>query len=128
MVYEDLLFRFTKMSKETLGDNLIGIYLHGSAAMGCFHSQKSDDDILENPLYVTLNLCRVLAYLQEGLVLSKKAGGEWGVKILPGEFHGLINTALACYEGERKMKAEAKLLQDFAGQMLVQIEECRKKL
>lgn len=50
------------------------------------------------------------------------------MKILPGEFHGLINTALACYEGERKMKAEAKLLQDFTGQMLVQIEECRKKL
>ena len=255
MVYEDLLNRFTKMSKETLGDNLIGIYLHGSAAMGCFNPQKSDldlilvvendisdidkmdfmrnvvklngeapakgfelsivkkehcnpfiyptpfelhfscshlnwfrnnpddyvdkmkstdkdlaahftiirkygivlygaeieetfgevptrdyidsiwydvenskDDILENPLYVTLNLCRVLAYLQEGLVLSKKAGGEWGMKILPGKFHDLIDTALVCYESDREMIAEPKFAQDFARQMLVQIQEYREKL
>ena len=255
MVYEDLLNRFTKMSKETLGDNLIGIYLHGSAAMGCFNSQKSDldlilvvgndisdidkmdfmrnvmklneeapakgfelsivkkehcnpfvyptpfelhfscshlnwfrnnpddyvdkmkstdkdlaahftiirkygivlygaeieetfgevptrdyidsiwydvenskDDILENPLYVTLNLCRVLAYLQEGLVLSKKAGGEWGMKILPDKFHDLIDTALVCYESDREMIAELKLAQDFARQMLVQIQEYREML
>lgn len=255
MIYEDLLHRFTEMSRDILSDNLVGVYLHGSAAMGCFNPQKSDldlilivgndildiekmefmrnvvklnkeapakgfelsivkkehcnpfvyptpfelhfsnahlnwfrndpddylrkmkgtdrdlaahftiirkygivlygaeiektfgevpvkdyidsiwydvenakDDILENPLYVTLNLCRVLAYLREGLVLSKKAGGEWGMKTLHSGFRGLIHTALACYESDRKMIAEAKLLQDFAGQMLVQIEECWEKL
>lgn len=253
MICEDLLRRFTEMSRDVFGDNLIGVYLHGSAAMGCFNPQKSDldlilvvgndisdvekmefmrnvvnlneeapekgfelsivkrehcnpfiyptpfelhfscthltwfknnpddyvdkmkgtdkdlaahftiirkfgvilygaeikeifgevppkdyidsiwsdvenarDDILENPLYVTLNLCRVLAYLQEGLVLSKKAGGEWGMKALPRVFHGLIQNALGCYEDDREMIAETELAQDFARQMLVQIEEFRK--
>ena len=249
MVYEDLLFQFTEMSKQILGDNLVGIYLHGSAAMDCFNPQKSDldlilvvehdipdseklaflvnvvslneeapvkgielsivkkeycnpfvyptpfelhfscahlqrikekpedyvknmhgtdkdlaahftvirkfgvvlygagigkvfgevpakdyldsiwadvenafDEILDNPLYVVLNLCRVLAYLREDLVLSKKAGGEWGIKTLPREYHALIKNALECYETDREMKVDPKLLQDFAKQMLAQID------
>ena len=38
---------------KTLGENLIGIYLHGSLAFGCFHPLKSDIDVLavvERPL------------------------------------------------------------------------------
>lgn len=250
MVYEDLLIRFTEMSRATLGDNLIGIYLHGSAAMGCLNPQKSDldlilvvekeipdaaklefmrnvvklneeapakgielsivkkaycdpfvyptpfelhfscmhlnwfienpndyvekmkgtdkdlaahftiirrygivlygagieevfgevpakdyidslwfdvenacEDIVENPLYVTLNLCRVLAYLQEGLVLSKQAGGEWGMRTLQGKFHSLIKTALECYKTDRKMTVDKELALDFASQMMVQIKK-----
>jgi len=46
MIYEDLLFRFTEMSKKILGNNLVGIYLHGSAAMGCFNPKKSDLDLI----------------------------------------------------------------------------------
>lgn len=249
MVYEDLLRRFTEMCKETLGDNLIGIYLHGSAAMGCLNPRKSDldlilvvekeipdaaklefmrnvvilneeapakgielsivkraycdpfvyptpfelhfscshlkwfrenpedyvdkmkgidkdlaahftiirrygivlygagieevfgevpvkdyidsiwfdvenarEDIMENPLYVTLNLCRVLAYLQEGMVLSKQAGGEWGVRTLHKVFHGLIETALECYKTDREMTVDKELAREFAGKMLVKIE------
>ena len=34
MSYDDLLLRFVQMSKDVLGENLVGIYLHGSAAMG----------------------------------------------------------------------------------------------
>lgn len=45
MVYEDFLSRFTGMSRDTLGENLIGVYLHGSAAMGCFNPAKSDLDL-----------------------------------------------------------------------------------
>lgn len=32
--------------KEELGDNLVGIYLHGSLAMGCFNPDTSDIDLL----------------------------------------------------------------------------------
>ena len=32
--------------KNTLGDNLIGIYLHGSLAMNCFNPKTSDVDFL----------------------------------------------------------------------------------
>lgn len=255
MVYEDLLLRFTEMSRATLGDNLIGIYLHGSAAMGCFNPQKSDldlilvvekeipdatklefmwnvvelnkeapakgielsivknvycdpfvyptpfelhfscthlnwfrekpedyvekmkgtdkdlaahftiirkygivlygagieevfgevpqkdyidsiwfdvenacEDIVENPLYVTLNLCRTLAYLQEGLVLSKQAGGEWAMRILPEKFVGLIEAALECYKSDREMTVDQELMQDFASQMIMHIEEYHNRI
>ena len=38
--YRDLLQRFTEKSAEIFGDNLTGIYLHGSAAMGCFQARN----------------------------------------------------------------------------------------
>ncbi|WP_227793434.1 GNAT family N-acetyltransferase [Paenibacillus guangzhouensis] len=42
-VYLDqLVARF----RDALQDNLVGIYLHGSLAMGCFHSSRSDVDCL----------------------------------------------------------------------------------
>ncbi len=33
-------------SQEILGENLVGIYLHGSATMGCFNPEKSDLDFI----------------------------------------------------------------------------------
>ncbi len=54
-------------------------------------------DLPENMMYYTLNLTRVLAYKKEGLILSKKEGGEWGLKNLPEEFHPLIRKALEEY-------------------------------
>ena len=224
MPYGDLLLRFTEMSRDVLHENLIGVYLHGSAAMGCFNPQKSDldlilvtesglsrdvkmefmknalrlngeapskgmewsivkkevcrpflyptpyelhfsmahlnwfqenpddyvarmqgtdkdlaahftiirqygitlygqdidqvfgavprqaymdsiwsdvenayEDIAADPVYIALNLCRVLAYLQEGLILSKKAGGEWGLRTLPEEFRPFLWAMLQSY-------------------------------
>ena len=41
-----LLDEFICNSKNILQDNLIGIYLHGSLAMGCFNEKKSDIDLL----------------------------------------------------------------------------------
>lgn len=32
--------------QQTLNDNLVGVYLHGSLAMGCFNPQRSDIDLL----------------------------------------------------------------------------------
>ncbi|MCR5466826.1 MAG: DUF4111 domain-containing protein, partial [Lachnospiraceae bacterium] len=37
---------FTEESKRILGDNLVGVYLHGSAVMGCFNPGKSDVDLI----------------------------------------------------------------------------------
>lgn len=260
IVCEDLLQRFTEKSAELFGDNLIGIYLHGSGAMGCFQPQKSDldlilvvereipdavklefmrhvaawngeapakgielsivketyckpfvyptpfelhfsqshvqwyrenpldyidkmkgvdrdlaahftiidrygivlfgkpvsevfgpvpredyidsimsdienakEDILENPVYVILNLCRVLAYLRgekcsgqtssaKPLILSKKGGGEWGLKFLPREYSGLIEAALACYRDGTEMTVQAEKAEHFADYVLTQIQ------
>lgn len=37
-------------------------------------------EILKDPVYFLLNMCRVAAYAEEGLVLSKKRGGKWGTE------------------------------------------------
>lgn len=248
MVCEDLLRRFTDMSRALLGENLVGVYLHGSAAMGCFNPKKSDVDLIlvvresvpdtvklafmrqvvamneeappkglelsvvkqedcdpfqyptpyelhfsathlarfrqdpgdyvarmrgrdkdlaahftvlrhcgvvlygeavgtvfgevpkadyidslwydienaaadigEHPVYMTLNLCRVLAYLREGQVLSKKAGGEWGLHTLPKRYHPLIREALCCYVTDEQRLPHGGTGPDFAQYMLAQI-------
>lgn len=251
MVYDDLLARFTEMSKDILGDNLVGVYLHGSAVMDCFNPQKSDldlilvveralddgvklaflaelvrlneeapekgfelsivrravcdpfvyptpyelhfsnayldrvkreparyvaevvgcdrdlaahftiigrygrtlfgapigevfgavpradyidsilfdieharEDISENPMYMTLNLCRVLAYLREGLVCSKKAGGEWGLRALPERFRATVADALLCYAGDKVMRVREEEAVAFAEYMRSEIDAC----
>ena len=43
---DSLLQGFTEQSKAILKDNLVGIYLHGSAMMGCFDPEKSDIDLI----------------------------------------------------------------------------------
>lgn len=255
MDYTNLLFRFTQMSKDIFKNNLVGIYLHGSYAMGCFHPEKSDLDlllvvdgdipdlqkqsfmenvirmneeapakgielsivkrevcnpfvyptpfvlhfsiahlawfkenpkdyvekmngidkdlaahftiinhhaivlygaevkevfgkvpkldyadsiwtdikeakteILTNPMYITLNLCRVLGYLKDNLILSKKTGGEWGLENLPQEYHELIKEALICYQTGRKVEVDTKVASSFAEYMLYKIEERRDTL
>ena len=43
---ESITEAFVTASREILGENLVGIYLHGSAVMGCFNEKKSDIDLL----------------------------------------------------------------------------------
>lgn len=82
-------------------------------------------DILTDPMYVTLTLCRVLGYLKENLILSKQTGGEWGIKNLPQEFHELIQEALICYQTDRKMVASTKVANEYVEYMIDKIEECK---
>jgi predicted nucleotidyltransferase len=42
----DQLNHFAAEMSTILGDNLIGVYLHGSLAMGCFNPARSDLDLL----------------------------------------------------------------------------------
>jgi hypothetical protein len=44
--YKKIIDVLSDKSKEILGDNLIGVYIHGSIAMQCFNWNKSDIDIL----------------------------------------------------------------------------------
>lgn len=250
MVYENLLHCFTEMSKAILKTNLVGIYLHGSAALGCFNPNKSDldlivvvksdisddakmefmnnvvklnqeapakgielsivkrkfcntfvyptpyelhfsnthlqwykdnpkdyvekmngvdydlaahftiikkcgivlygatidtvfaevekkyyidsifrdineakKDILDNPVYIILNLCRVLAFIREDLILSKKAGGEWVMKALPQRYWGIIQEALQSYSFDSDMIVEHDIAVEFAKYMLGEIKK-----
>jgi len=86
---------------------------------------EAEEDILENPVYVILNLCRVAAYLQDSVVLSKRDGGLWGLVHLPEHWHDLIRQALTAYE----TGMEYRLLgmeQAFAGELLKEIRRKRR--
>ena len=43
---QKMLEALVKAAKDTFGEKLTGVYLHGSLAMGCFHKAKSDIDVL----------------------------------------------------------------------------------
>lgn len=86
--------------------------------------ENAEADILQNPVYVILNLCRVSAYLKNERVLSKREGGEWGIKNLPECYEGLIRAALMAYEnaGQQPVWEESGSAA-FARYMLKQISE-----
>ncbi len=89
--------------------------------------EGAKEDILENPVYVILNLCRVLAVVCQNLVLSKKEGGEWAMKKLDGRA-GLIRRALAAYAGGETLEIgpeEQEAAREFAEYMLTEIQKDR---
>jgi len=85
--------------------------------------ENASQDIRENPVYVILNLCRVLGYIREGLVLSKADGGNWGIAHLPKVYTPLISSALAYYTDGVPVPfdCDAEIGQRFAEEMVNEI-------
>ncbi len=67
-----LLFAFVEASKNCFGENLTGVYLHGSAAMGCFHPETSDLDLIV-VVKDTPDETAKLAFLNQVLKLDQDA-------------------------------------------------------
>lgn len=84
----------------------------------CADIEEAPTDILENPVYITLNLCRVLAYKNDSLIRSKAEGGKWGEEHLPEAYRPLIEAALEEYSGGKKMEIDKELAAQFAEYML----------
>ncbi|MBO4679260.1 MAG: DUF4111 domain-containing protein [Lachnospiraceae bacterium] len=82
---------------------------------------EAGEDIAYNTMYVVLNLARVLAYSRDGLVLSKKEGGEWALGNLPERYHSLIKNALQEYEKGTEPAYDKKLAKRYADYMLSRI-------
>jgi len=114
-----------------------GIVLSGSPIVEAFNpidkrfymdSIKSDVDgalegITENPVYYVLNLARVLLYLKESVISSKKEAGEWALNELPEQFEDTISQCLAKYENKVDvLHLEDKGLIDYTNYMLGEIE------
>ena len=49
------------------------------------------------PVYAVLNFCRVLAFIEQGLITSKREGGQWGLQALPPDYQSVIREALKEY-------------------------------
>lgn len=88
----------------------------------CFDVENAVWDILEDPVYMILNLCRVLAFLKDGLCLSKARGGEWGISHLPEEYRGIARQALDSYLSDTEMNLERESAQSFAEYMTGEIQ------
>ncbi|MNP13228.1 Streptomycin 3''-adenylyltransferase [compost metagenome] len=92
-------------------------------------SIKSDiedalEGITDNPIYFVLNLSRVLLYLKESVISSKKEAGEWALNYVPTEYKGVIAKCLAKYNNEVEYLNLSKItLLNYATYMLKEIEE-----
>ena len=79
-----------------------------------FDVEEAVEEITVYPMYLTLNLARVLAYKEEGLVLSKKEGGEWAINNLPSGYHPLIMDALREYSESENVSYDKELAKHYA--------------
>lgn len=127
---KDLAAHFTVIKK--VGYNIFGERIEdvfGEVPMENYlDSIRSDvenatDDIVENPIYIILNLCRVLAYKNDGLVLSKEQGGLWGIENLPKQYQVLTSRALNNYKSEIEDNLDRELLLNFSNYMIGNIFE-----
>lgn len=84
--------------------------------------ENAEEEIDDNPVYIILNLCRVLAYLEDDVVLSKKQGGEWGRENLPVECRNLIEKALESYQSDTEFVKDG-FERNFVDYMLSRIKE-----
>jgi len=86
--------------------------------------KDADIEIVQNPVYTILNFCRILIYLKEGKIVSKKEGGEWGVENLPVRFHDLVYEALSVYNGAKENGSwDNPSLKDFVTSMKIEIDK-----
>lgn len=99
---------FAPVSREAYIDSLL------------YDIENAETDIVNNPVYFVLNLCRVLAYLEDGKILSKKQGGEWGAARFP-RHAALIRAALTHYVHGSNFSAPQAVLAEFAAHMLGEI-------
>ena len=81
------------------------------------------EEITENTMYLTLNLARVLAYQEDGLVLSKAEGGEWAIRHLPSEYHPLIAGAMREYSESAEVAYDPALARRYAEYAIMRIKQ-----
>ena len=83
--------------------------------------EDAKEDIQANTMYITLNLCRVLAYKREKLILSKQEGGIWGLTHVPEKYSKLIQEALDEYASVGTMKLDEEVAVEYATYMMEHI-------
>ena len=88
--------------------------------------QGAEEEIMENPVYMVLNLCRVLAAVAEDKVLSKEQGGRWGKENLPEPSDRLVDSALSAYVSGTPFRPDEAAAKAFAKDMIRRITELKE--
>ena len=117
-----------------------GIVLYGQPIKEAFRpidhhfyldSIKSDVDgalegIIDHPVYYVLNLARVLLYVKDAVISSKKEAGEWALTLheLPSSYKDIIAECLTMYEsGLTDLHFDEKNLFNYSEYMLSEIDK-----
>ena len=109
-----------------------GIVLHGSVdwpvpsqadalAAVWYDIATAVDDVVDNPVYVILNVCRTLWWLEHGVVLSKSAGGAALLPSLTGDTREVVAAVLAARATGQAVTVEPTRLQVVAGELLARV-------
>ena len=85
--------------------------------LGSTGSNSSSTAEWSTPVYNVLNLCRVRAFLEAGLITSKREGGEWALLHATPFQANLIRQALAEYTNSQKQEWNQQALQRFGQEM-----------
>lgn len=80
--------------------------------------KNAKEDIIKNTVYIILNLCRVLAYKNDSVILSKEQGGLWGISNLPNEYIELISKSLKSYKSDIDENFDREKLLNFCDYMI----------
>lgn len=84
--------------------------------------EGAKEEIIENPVYIILNLCRVVAYLKDNLITSKKNGGQWALHNLASEYQNIISSALQGYEYGKDVHINEEEAHRFSDYMMLIIK------
>ncbi|UFT98409.1 DUF4111 domain-containing protein [Radiobacillus kanasensis] len=83
------------------------------------------ENIQKNPIYCSLNMIRVLWFLQEGVISSKKEAGDWALNNFPGSQAKTVKQVMDGYANgkEDNFFGEGQLwqLRDF---IFAKVQEC----
>ncbi len=80
------------------------------------------NECISKPGYVVLNVCRTLAYLRQGLLLSKLEGGEWALDNLDKSYDKLVSDSLQEYKCGEKLNLDKKLSEKLVDATIEEIE------
>ena len=79
--------------------------------------KDDDNEILDNSFYYVLNLCRVLAFVKDGLILSKLQGGKYFInnyltKNTKQEYIDLVNESINIYTSQDDLHKSKETITD----------------
>ena len=114
---------FGRATEQVFGEVPFSCYLDSIWRDVCDAQQEIED----HSLYLVLNLCRVWAAFQQGLVLSKSEGAKWANEFLPKQLHPIVDDALAAYLDGKNFCCEKERLHQFTNFILRKIDTLRLK-
>ncbi|MBO8173317.1 MAG: DUF4111 domain-containing protein [Bacillaceae bacterium] len=80
-------------------------------------------NIVQHPVYATLNMLRVYKYLKEGTISSKQEAGEWGLIELPSEYQSTIKKVMRSYTREKDDSFDTNALRELKDYLMKAVQK-----